>query len=548
MGACHFLSRMSLVLGVALSLGISSPSQAAPPKPDRLDTKEENFTQDAKRPETYKNSSGVNIRNQQDVKGPSKVGSKEFSSTVQFRKLEFIPYKPNFETINEKPYITIDTDVKFQANFTKDGTIPGNVSMDVRTGKPRITMQVGDGKPEAVKARSLFTGVRKKGKAHKDIEADGYKVADEIRRDFMISTADLTAALGKKLGDKDKADYVVEIEVPYEIVLDGKVIKKGTYVRSFSGRVFGDKQYDDGYNFTGYKYSLGVPTTGGTIKKPPKKKPVKKKDDKISYTPPSQTISNGAPVGDQLVSYSPPVQIRAGVAFGGTNVKTKGDLLSTTTAGNSSGNRSSANPFVQAQFQLLFMNPTFQQMLGLRVAPLLHFYMGQNLSGYQKIVKTALHNANVIDSYTRMRRGFVAGIAVGAVFALQDAICGPNSLPGCMELAFWAGPLISTLSTQTVSDETQGGGNFNNRFTDHQTLLGFMIGAQWSYMVCQTCQLPTMLTLGGQLNFHGNPDTTSGRSPQFGFRYDGVFDTSAELLFWVGMSVQLNSLFAAAAR
>ena len=195
------------------------------------------------------------------------------------------------------------------------------------------------------------------------------------------------------------------------------------------------------------------------------------------------------------------------------------------------------------------MNPSFQQMLGLRVAPLLHFYAAQNLGGYQKIVKAALHNnANRVDSFTRMKRGFEFGMAIGAVFALQDAICGPNSAVGCMELALWAGPLISHLTTQTVSDETQGGGNFNNRFTDNQALLGFMIGAQWSYLVCQTCQLPTMLTLGGQLNFHGNPDNTSGRSPQFNFQYDGLFNTGTEALFWFGVSFQLNQLFSQLSR
>ena len=163
--------RLSIIAcGVAAVLLAATPASAQKAKTNRLDTSQESFTQDVKRPEKYKTKSGVEIRNSRNVDMPKDVktiGNKEFNSTTQYLKVEFIPYKPNFETINDKSHITVDTDVQFRANFVKNTDIAPDVTMDVKIGKPTIRIQVDGGKPVALKAGSLFSGVKKHRKSSK---------------------------------------------------------------------------------------------------------------------------------------------------------------------------------------------------------------------------------------------------------------------------------------------------------------------------------------------------------------------------------------------
>jgi hypothetical protein len=241
-----------------------------------------------------------------------------------------------------------------------------------------------------------------------------------------------------------------------------------------------------------------------------------------------------------------PVSIRGGITFGGSNVSAKGDLLST--SGNAAGSNDITDPFIALQATVMMHHLAMQTAAFGSLTPILHFYAAQNLGGFSNVLAARLHQANGNDSFVRFRRGFQAGMALGVAMALsQNGLCGFGSPEGCMDVTLWAGPLLATMATRVISDETGGGGQYN-AFTRNDTVLGAMLGMQFSYLVCASCQMPMYLTLGGQLNFTGRPDSAGGMTSPFNFDYDGRVRSYTEAMLWVGVAFQLDQLFRTLAR
>jgi hypothetical protein len=240
------------------------------------------------------------------------------------------------------------------------------------------------------------------------------------------------------------------------------------------------------------------------------------------------------------------VSFRGGINFGGSNISAKGDLLTTTASGNVSGSNGITDPFLGLQMTVMMHHLAMHTAAFGAVTPILHFYAAQNLGGFSNVVDANLHPNSGTDTFVRFRRGFQAGMALGVALALnQSGLCGFGSPDGCVDLTLWAGPLLAAVAARVITDETGGGGQYNS-FTRNDTLFGAMLGMQLSYLACATCQLPMYLTLGGQLNFTGRPDSAGGMTAPFNFDYEGRVRSYTEAMLWVGVAFQLDQVFRAA--
>lgn len=249
-------------------------------------------------------------------------------------------------------------------------------------------------------------------------------------------------------------------------------------------------------------------------------------------------------VGLPALADTPPVSVRGGITLGGTNISAKGDLGTTTATGNVSGSNGITDPFIALQATVMMRHLAMQTAAFGSLTPILHFYAAQNLGGFSNVVGADLHPNAGRDSFVRFRRGFQAGVALGVAMALsQYGLCGFGASEGCMDVTLWVGPLLATMATRVISDEN---GQYNS-FTRNDTVLGAMLGMQFSYLVCASCQLPMYLTLGGQLNFTGRPDRAGGRSVS-AFDYDGGVRSYTEAMLWVGIAFQLDRIFRTLAR
>jgi hypothetical protein len=246
-------------------------------------------------------------------------------------------------------------------------------------------------------------------------------------------------------------------------------------------------------------------------------------------------------VPDPVVTDAPAdVSIRGGINFGGSNISAKGDLETTTATGNVSGSNGITDPFLGLQMTVMMHHLAMHTAAFGAITPILHFYAAQNLGGFFNVVDADLHPNAGSDSFLRFRRGFQAGVALGVAMALNQAgLCGFGSPDGCMDLTLWAGPLLAAVATRVITDEN---GQFSS-FTRNDTLFGAMLGMQLSYLACATCQLPVYLTLGGQLNFTGRPDSAGGMA---NFDYEGRVRSYTEAMLWVGVAFQLDQVFRAA--